>query len=311
MKQGDLNEKPHEKILDRVVARVHIKENFIESLDLVKQIVNYGTNLIVRCFASSEKKIKDVVIINSLLQQAVTMLDAVEILVSHGAVHPSSLQTRVLFEIRLYLAWIFHHNTTQRAHQYYVGDLRQRALLTKRSIPGTPEHQRYADSPGITLDGADFTKVEEDARRELYEIENILEKDDFKEINEKFKELKNPNSDLEIAWYSPGGPSSISDMAFRLNIHGEYKVLYNYLSKSAHSTDFNRNFRMGGNSIKFKTIRNLENIHIIIRLSISYTIMIYQMTLKYYRPEELTSYSEKYRNEWKQRIYDIKGVRYK
>jgi len=58
-----MKETPLKAILDRNLYSVLIKENFNDTLELLEEVVNYGTNLIPRCFESSGKEIKDIVII--------------------------------------------------------------------------------------------------------------------------------------------------------------------------------------------------------------------------------------------------------
>jgi hypothetical protein len=58
-----------------------------------------GSNLIPRCYSSSEKNLKDAVLLPILLRQAVAMLDGVELLLTSGAVHAANLQMRALFSM--------------------------------------------------------------------------------------------------------------------------------------------------------------------------------------------------------------------
>jgi len=51
-----LPDNPFKGILDRQESANHVKEHFYENIALLVEIIDYGTNLIPRCYTSSEKK---------------------------------------------------------------------------------------------------------------------------------------------------------------------------------------------------------------------------------------------------------------
>lgn len=79
-----VREHEHPALLDRENVTADAEKHLKPWLDLVRDLVNYGTNLIVRCVQSSERKTKDRVVLTILLRQAVAMLDSVEVLLSKG-----------------------------------------------------------------------------------------------------------------------------------------------------------------------------------------------------------------------------------
>ena len=64
-----MKDEPHKQILNREMVESEIGKYFSESLGLIEDLVNYRTNLIPRCFGSSETELHDVVINISLLKQ--------------------------------------------------------------------------------------------------------------------------------------------------------------------------------------------------------------------------------------------------
>ena len=78
-------DEPHDAILDRTLFRVQIADSFAPQINLLEQLVNYGTNLLPRCFVSSDRGIPDTVAILGFLKHAVTSLDAIHILSKEGA----------------------------------------------------------------------------------------------------------------------------------------------------------------------------------------------------------------------------------
>ena len=121
---------PHTAILDRNIFRFQIEESFASQLEVLEQMVNYGTNLIPRCFDSSEKKLPDIVCIGSFLKHAVGSLDAIHILVREGATTACLPHIRSVFEINLYLEWIFQADYEARGLAYYVWNLRKNDIGT-------------------------------------------------------------------------------------------------------------------------------------------------------------------------------------
>lgn len=304
-----MSEKPHHIILDRYTSKVHIEEHFADTMKLVREIANYGSNLIPRCYVSSDRKIIDVVIIGALLKHALTMLDAIEILVSQGAVFAAFVQLRSLFETRLYIAWILKEDTDRRSKQYFVYHKRDEILWVKRSIPGTPEHQKFHGACKELLSDKAVIS-EEEAKAQLEDIERILDGKDLREVNAEFDRLKVPDKNFDKSWYTPWGPSSISDMANRLALDGEYIMFYSMLSKATHGEAFSQHVFIDGKTLHFGSIRNLENIGMVLNLCITYAITIYQMILEKYRPGELDAFRRKYIKEWRSRFQNISEVKY-
>ena len=106
---------PHEALLDRRQPVSDVDEHFRAAVDLLRDITNYGTNLIIRCFATGDRKLEDAIILGALLRQAVAMFDAIEILIANAAVHPSQLQERAIFESSLYIDFMLQDDTEAKA----------------------------------------------------------------------------------------------------------------------------------------------------------------------------------------------------
>lgn len=86
-----MKEKPYEPLLERELQVTYVKEYFSDIIDVMRDMTKYGTNLIVRCFATGERKLEDAIILGVVVHQAVAMFDAFEILVSNAAVYPAHL----------------------------------------------------------------------------------------------------------------------------------------------------------------------------------------------------------------------------
>jgi hypothetical protein len=42
-------DQPHQDVLDRAVPSIEVREHFGDAVDLVGELADYGTNLLVRC----------------------------------------------------------------------------------------------------------------------------------------------------------------------------------------------------------------------------------------------------------------------
>lgn len=141
-----MSEKPHKNILDRSEAAGHAEEHFSAQTKLLQELANYGSNLVIRAYHFSAKGIADAVVCGVLLKQIVSMLDAIETLVSSGAVHAAHLPARAAFEASLYLEWILVSDSEKKATYYYVSNLRQERLWASRTIHGTVESASFANA---------------------------------------------------------------------------------------------------------------------------------------------------------------------
>lgn len=305
-------EEPYQPILDRKTPIEDVKKHFHEQIKLLQEIANYGSNLIPRCFRSSKRKPPDdIVILSVLLKQIVAMIDAVEVLVSHGAVFATHLPARSLFETWLYIEWILKKDTSKRAKQYYVWDLRKRQYWDRRAIKGYKEQEEFSKAIN-KFDSMleEWESQENKAKEELEQIENLLDRNAYKEINQEFDRLKGGRK-YDVAWYRPWGPKSLGHMASKLGLKAEYLILYDEFSRIMHATDFQRHVVIGEGLINFEPVRKLDEFGFLVSIVINLSIRVYRTILHHYRSAEIQNFNNKYANEWRNRFLSIKKVKYK
>jgi len=302
-------EEPH-KILERDLYSVLIKEHFSESLELMEDLVNYGTNLIPRCYASSEKKIHDIVILVNFLKQAVSLLDSIHILSAKGSTVSCFISLRSLFEISVYLDWIFQQETEKRGSLYFVWDIRQKLHWALSMKEGTPENQDcklyIRDSlKRVALSAKDPSLLES----QISLLEKQLLADECAKINQEFKRRKKGFRDRE--WYVPGGVNSFREMAKAVKREGEYKVFYSSYSEITHGLAFDEQINLTEGMVVFEPIRNMSGIDEIFRCSLNLILDIYRKVLTHYRYGEIENFNRKYVAEWRARYLTVKSVEYK
>jgi len=198
-------------LLDSEQIVADVKEHLKPWVDLLRDITNYGTNLIPRCFSSSDRGLKDVVVIAILLRQTVAMLDGVEILLSKGASHAAHLQMRALFEASVYIGWILDGDSERKAQYYYVHNLRRKRVWASRIQVTSVEAREFnaiLKESGAQLNDQD----REAAARQIREIDRVLSQPKFLEINKQFDKSRKGKK-YDPPWYAPLGEQSLGTMA--------------------------------------------------------------------------------------------------
>lgn len=291
-------ENPHPGILDRDIPAVLARQQFPSAFSLLRDVVAYGTNLIPRCIGSSSQTLLDVVILGSLLRQAVAMLDSVEVLLDRAAVQAAALPSRTLLELYFSILWIQAEESDRRAKHYFVWNLRQDKLWASRLIQGTPDNEAFHhvnERFGLREGDADSEEVK-NAAAEVAAVERLLSRDEIKDIASNF-DLHRMRRGYEVQWFVPTGSSSIREMAIKLDLKAEYDALYSPLSAVAHGARYTTNIKLGPEPM-LKPIRDTHEFGTIASLSLSISFEIYRKILGWYRASELSNFSRKYVEEW-------------
>lgn len=303
-------DEPHNAILDRLLFRTQIGESFAAQISLLEQIVNYGTNLILRCFNSSEKKIPETVTLISFLKHGVTNLDAIHLLSREGAALSCFPHIRSLFEIDLYLRWIFQEDYELRGTAYFVWNIRKKRYWLRCYLEGTNEYaanvEHMSESPGESYS---IPYTQEELRKAIDHENERLAKPEVAEVNEMFDRCMN-NSGKDQEWYKPFRVNSIRDMAIRLGDEWLYKIFYTRYSRAVHGLSMERQFHFNASKRKlvFDHIRTFQSIDEIFRMTFNYAVKIYRLVLERYRPGELDAFKNKYESEWRDSFWSIPKV---
>src|SRR5205085_5605870 len=131
-----LPEDLHKGLLDDEGTTALVSEQLRTWTNLLRDLANYGSNLIPRAYTSSDKTLGDAILIGSLLRQLVAMIDAIEILLCRSAVHAATLQLRAMFEASVYIDWMLAGDREIKAAYYYVHNLLRLRLWAMRGQSG-------------------------------------------------------------------------------------------------------------------------------------------------------------------------------
>ena len=300
-------ERPLDKLLDREYAENFISENFSDAQYLLQQLTNYGTILIARCMETSNKGLEDIIVLGTMLKQAVEMLDSVDRLFSVGCINPAFLQLRVIYELHLFIKWILASDTKNKARHYYVWNLLVEIKWHKIIINGTPESAELESwfKNHNLWEKYQSDEVQQLAKKRIEDIEEELNKTELIPIYASFKNGK------VNRWYKPLNVKSLRHLTEILNCKDEYLFIYDTCSKIVHSSSYEYHISSTGDTVGFKTIRNPENIIMLLSFLIPLILRIYRYILKFYRPEEIENFKRKYIEEWRSKFLIILQTEFK
>ncbi len=299
-------------LLDRDRTLADVNEHLQPWVRLIRDITNYGTNLVPRCMASSGKKLEDAIVLATLLRQAVAMLDGIEILLSNGAVYVSNLQRRALFESSIYIDWILESDTEKRAAYYYVHNLRRMRIWASRSQPGSPEWQEFSSVVN------DFRirihdEVRDSDKTKVLEIDRALSQPKYSAINKEFDELRRGKR-YDSSWYAPllhRGQRNLGAISRVVGRESQYRLLYSGASEVMHASNYGHHVKFADGKLTLFPIRLLQGFEIVLSFSLSTAIHTYMTVLKKYRPDELSNFGRKYLENWQNEFRNMPKVQYR
>lgn len=306
-----MREHPHSAILNREEPRAVAEQHFAKQADLLRDIADYGSNLVVRAFNSSQKKMAEVIVCGVLLKQVVSMVDAVEVLLSSGCGHAAFLPARTAFEASIYLDWILSSDSERRATRYIVGNYRDERLWAARVIPGTTEEAAFtqiAKTLGLDIH-ANRPTLASDATTHLAEVNRILAQPELQAIDQEFTTVKKKRK-RDPEWYELDGLTSIRQVAEKVGRLPEYEFFYSKGSQVTHTGSYKDHIRFADGQVRFKPIRHLADVNMLLNFVVSLSIGTYMKVLKQYRPDELTAFRKKYVEDWRDPFQNVVSVKY-
>ncbi len=300
-------ESAHPGVLDRDNVVSAVNRVFADQLALLRDVTNYGSTLIPRCFSSSSRGLKDVVVI-ALLRQVVAMLDGTEILLSKGAAYAAGLQTRALFEASVYLQWMLQNDAERKANYYYVHNIRRQRLWAQRTQAGSPEATSFSVAVPDLPSFQDPETVAR-AKAQIAEIDRVLAQPVFQPMNKAFEQRRRPDGS-DVEWYRPLGFRSIGAVMEDVGKTAEYSVFYASLSAAMHSSDYLKHFKLGNGKVTFEPIRHPQEFVWLFRFSIATAFHTFRQVLHQYRPGEIEVLNRKYRENWRKAYMEVPSVKY-
>lgn len=308
-------ELPHPTLLNRAEQAAAIAKGYKPQLDMLTDMVNYASNLIIRCYGSSDQQLRDVVVCFVLLKQFAEMLDAVEVLARAGAINAAFVAARAAFEASLYIEWTLVADGEKKATHYVVGNFRAERLWAKRVARGAPEASTFLQEMGEI--GRDILAqrpaLDTEAGAFIAEADRILAQPGFAATNAAFEKYiaDHPRRGVryEPEWYRVLGKPSVRSIAKELMRAPDYIVYYGKGSQVVHSASYKVqiSFRKGGAIAH--PMRNLADTHTLFNFVCSNAIYTFMRVLGFYRNDELPSFGAKYIAEWRAPFLNIPRIK--
>jgi len=304
-------ENPHLDILNREEPRAVAEQYFARQTELMRDLANYGSNLVIRAFNSSPKKMAEIIVCGVLLKQVVAMVDAAEVLFSAGCGHAAFLPVRTAFEASIYIDWILLADSERRATRYLVGNYRDERVWANRAISGTTEEISF--SKVVNDLGVDIHKnrptLTADAKMLLGEVNRVLAQPELLEIDKEFTEVWKKRK-REPKWYALDSLTSIRQIADKVGRLAEYEFFYSKGSQVAHTDSYKDHIRFSNGQIDFIPIRHLADGNNLLNFMVPICLGTYRKILEHYRPAELTAFVQKYLNDWRDPFQNVVSVKY-
>lgn len=306
-------ETPHSAILDRDEARAVVEKHYSKQTALLRDLANYGSNLVIRAFESSPKGMAEVVVCGVLLKQVVAMVDAAEVLLSSGCGHASFLPARTAFEASLYLDYILDSDCEHRATRFIVANYRDERVWASRAIPGTPEEVAFtaiSESLGVDVH-SDRPTLATDAAAHLAEVNRILAQPNLAAVDKEFDTARQARRP-DVKWYAlDNDVKSIRQIADQVGRLPEYEFFYSKGSLVAHTGTYKDHIRFAAKEARLKPIRHVADINVLLNFIVSICIRTFKRVLERYRPGETLAFTRKYLDDWRDPFVNVTNVSYK
>jgi hypothetical protein len=285
-------------LIDRAGPASDAEQHLAPQLELLEQMVNYGSNVILRCFRDSDRKIEDIVILTVLFKQSLSSLDAISVLLKNGASLACHQHLRTLWEAGLYLDWILKQDSKKRSDAYWVANIRRIRSQHLRGTPGSPDHAAFLASLGDLAEDYLSPFTEEQAASEIEKANAILASDDFRDLNEHFEEFLKKRK-FESSWHKPVGGQSVRGIACDLNRQAEYDIFYSLGSEMVHASSYGGHLGIDGSTVSMRGIRGLHEFSTVFSWSVTVMLRTIESVLTRYRPLEVPNFARKYVDEWR------------
>lgn len=298
---------PHPAILD-VSIELQIRGHLREPLEVLEDMAQYGSHLIIRVWDNTPKLMADVVMVDHLLRLVVMHLDGLRALLKIGAGPTALLQLRSLLEASLLLDWVAKADSEAKATYLLVSTWRKRRQLAEAFIPGTPANADFL----AAIPGSKITPAQEaQARSEFSEVDRILAQSELAPVNAAIAALATTHDpDWTDAYHRTAQIAagvarprkfSIRALADDVGRLREYRYFYSKLSNDAHGSALGGSVTFKGGGVFTNNVRLMNEFSWTFTTATTLALRAYRLILQRYRPGE-DSLERAYSERWRQII---------
>lgn len=284
---------PLEIILYRELAVVSAKSIIDIACPLLRELVNYGSNALVRCATSGSDKENEDLAVLSLYRHMLEMTDGIEVLVAQSCAMPAIPLLRSSFEALISLEYIVEDNAkyVSRSLAWLVGYLHQRITMYELLDPTIEKGKEYQEA--LRLDKS-VQNLElpptQDIGRSIDNLRNLLASPQLQVISQEYTSQK------QKRWYRLcGGPNDLRTLAYHVGRSAQYDWLYRYWSRVSHGHNFApfiARTSEGGGAIR--PIRDADELKNVANFAANFMLAGTMTLIKKFRPgEEIRTWYER------------------
>lgn len=292
--------KPLETIIYRDLSIVQAKEILNNITPLLQELVNYGSNAIVRAATSSKSEENVDLACLALYRHILEMTDAFEVLIAYGCAYPTIPLLRSTFEALISMDYLLEDDNLfkQRSLAWLVVYVHDRINLYESLIPSTERGKSFQASLSKDKSIQNFQNIDESRiKPAIQNLRRLLSRPEMQPIETEYAaKQKTPT------WYSLfNGPKNLQELAYHVERFAQYDFLYRYWSRVTHANNFHPFINVAENGQSgIRGIRDTSMILEVSRFSLTFIIEATRMLLGKFRPTE--NFSKYYVDEIRDRF---------
>lgn len=294
---GLMPTKPLETVLYREFSKTQAKESLKIITPLLQELVNNGTNVLIRCATSVTGEENEDLATIALYRHILEMTDAFEVLIGESCTTPAEPILRSTFEALMALEYILENDKdyVSRSLSWLLQYVKSKIALYESFLPTTTKGKQFQAAMKRDKSLRNWDKEPPaDAQKAIGNLEKMLSRPQFSVILAEYKNLSKTRRKIE--WYSLfGGPKNLQELASHLKRDVQYEIMYRQWSKVAHAYDFS-NFigRTAAGESGIKGIRDPQPIINLSRFSATFIAEATRLMLQKFRAgENFAQYYEK------------------
>ena len=299
--------KPFEPLLYRDLARVSAKDTIDIASPLLQELVNYGTNAFQRCQTSTTGTKDEDLHVLTLYLHIIEMTDRIEVLLSQSCPITAIPLLRSSFEALLAIDYILQADYQRRSFAWMLGYVHQRLALYETQDLSTQAGKEFRKA--LQADRALRSVALPDpslAKQAVDNLQRLLRKPDYQIVVAEYERLKKTKKRKPACHSLFEGPTTLRELATRVNRGAQYDFLYRLWSGLTHAGDLSRYLtRTSGGVPAIRPLRNPEGIREVSSMAASFILDATRKLLGKYRPGEETSFARWYVREVRERYFAL------
>lgn len=287
-----MSTKALETILYRDLSIAEGKEMIDLVSPLLKEMVNYSTNVLARCAptpTTQPRNPDEDVAVFALYRHIIELTDGIEVLLSKCCAVPTVPLLRSSFEALISLEYILENDSdyAKRSLSWLVGYTHQRIASYEIYDPSTTRGQQFQISSASDNIFSSINlppNLDVQAQKGVSNLQSFLQEPHIQPIETEYQTFnRKPH------WYTLfGGPKSLVELCKHLNRAAFYDVLYRGWSRVTHSQDLLPFLdRTQSGEAAIGRIRNPKQLKEVSSFPAVFLLSATRIVLKKFRPGEV------------------------